>query len=154
MNNGKYQTEQYLRLQAEKNDRRFGAITEHQKVCVACNKPFVWVGREKTNDFRDAKFCCRGCSNSIGGKALSVLREKTGIAHYTTICRRYHAWRCVVCGEERIVAVHHLNEDHNDNRPENLVPLCPTHHQYAHSPYRELVQPTIDAYVKNFGGLV
>jgi hypothetical protein len=151
MNNGKYQSEQYLRLQAEKNDRRFGPIREHQKTCQTCAKPFVWSGREKTKAFSEAKFCCRACSNSVGGQALSLIREETGVAHYRTICMKYHNFKCVVCNEERIVEVHHLNEDHEDNRPANLIPLCPTHHQYVHSKYRHLVMPIIEAYTIDWG---
>ena len=49
-----------------------------------------------------------------------------------------------------IVAVHHYNGNHDDDRIENLVPLCPTHHQYVHSKYKHLVQDTIDRYVEEF----
>jgi len=34
---------------------------------------------------------------------------------------------------DKIVAVHHINHNHSDNRPENLVPLCPNHHEMLHS---------------------
>jgi hypothetical protein len=71
---------------------------------------------------------------------------------YRQLCFRYHKKACVVCGEDKIVAVHHLNEDHSDNRPENLIPLCPTHHQYVHSRYKKLVQPIIVEYLRTYVG--
>jgi hypothetical protein len=54
----------------------------------------------------------------------------------------------VVCGENKIVTVHHINENHNDHRKENLVPLCPTHHQYMHSRYKGEIQPFIDKFLE------
>lgn len=154
MNNGKYNTSAYKAAQAAKMDRNFGPIIDHKKTCECCGDNFIWTGREKTKAFAAARFCKRSCSNSVGGKALALLREETGISHYTTLCKKYHEWKCVVCGEERILAVHHLNEDHTDDRPQNLIPLCPTHHQYVHSKYRDLVQPIIDKYAKDHGLLV
>lgn len=38
----------------------------------------------------------------------------------------------MICGWDIAVDVHHINGDHNDNRIENLVPLCKNHHQMAH----------------------
>jgi hypothetical protein len=58
----------------------------------------------------------------------------------------HHEKRCVVCGEDRIVTVHHFDENHFNNDPSNLVPVCPTHHQYLHSQYRCLVETRINEY--------
>ena len=55
-----------------------------------------------------------------------------------------------MCDEDKIVAVHHMNEDHSDNRPENLVPLCPTHHAYWHSKWRYLIEDKVRAYQEHF----
>jgi hypothetical protein len=55
-----------------------------------------------------------------------------------------------VCGENKIVAVHHLNEDHADNTISNLVPLCPTHHQYMHSKFKDEILDIVMQYVENF----
>lgn len=49
-----------------------------------------------------------------------------------------------------IVAVHHYDGNHDNNSPENLIPLCPTHHQYVHSRYKKLVQEKIDYYRSEF----
>lgn len=66
------------------------------------------------------------------------------------ICFKNHAKECVVCGETKIVAVHHYNHDHEDNRPENLVPLCPTHHAYMHSRFKKLIEEKVRDYVQYF----
>lgn len=105
--------------------------------------------REKLFDKNKKWFCSRSCANSIGGKAKSQKYNTDDVAAYTTICWRHHKKECVVCGEKLIVAVHHLNENHGDNRPENLVPLCPTHHQYWHSKYKHMVVDIVEKYVKD-----
>lgn len=92
--------------------------------------------------------CSYSCSNTY---------FRTGKDHpnwddestYKKICFKYHKKECVVCKEKLVVAVHHMNEDHEDNRPENLVPLCPTHHLYMHSRHKKLIIEIVDEYIKN-----
>ena len=69
---------------------------------------------------------------------------------YRSTCFLHHKKECIICGEKNIVAVHHMNENKNDNRPENLIPLCPTHHQYVHSSYKHMVLPQIEKYIEEF----
>lgn len=149
MNNGRYTTDQYKRKQAEKSDRLFGKIEKHNKVCACCENNFVWEGRKNTKMFERAKFCSRTCSNSIGGKAKARKHHTDETASYTVVAWRHHKKKCVVCPEEYIVAVHHLNENHEDNDPKNLVPLCPTHHQYMHSRYKYIIEDVVTEYVTN-----
>lgn len=49
-----------------------------------------------------------------------------------------------------MVEVHHYDENNQNNSPENLVPICPTHHQYVHSRYKNEVQGQIDEFRKAF----
>lgn len=110
------------------------------KHCVICDAPIKDYKRSKGT-------CSHKCSN----KFFSHLRNKPKTySKYTTICWKEHKKECIVCGENKIVAVHHLNEDHNDNRIENLIPLCPTHHQYMHSRYKSEILPIVEEYVKTF----
>ena len=151
MNNGSYHTKSYKDKQAAKNDRRFGPVLDHKKICERCEDEFVWTGREKTNSFEKAKYCSRSCSNHRGSGLDWAELRNTELTQYKTICFAHHAKKCVVCDERNIIAVHHHNEDHYDNRPENLVPMCPTHHEYMHSSFRCLVEKIVDEYVRNWG---
>ena len=108
----------------------------NQKECPVCSTMFS----------SDAKTCGYSCSNTY----FNHLRNKDERLGYQALCFRYHGKKCLVCGEDKIVAAHHVNEDHHDNRPENLVPLCPTHHQYLHSRYRDEIQPIVESYLKEF----
>jgi 5-methylcytosine-specific restriction endonuclease McrA len=65
---------------------------------------------------------------------------------YRTTCFLHHEKKCVVCGEDKIIDVHHYDENKNNNSTENLIPLCPTHHRYWHSRYRSLIQKKVDHY--------
>ena len=65
---------------------------------------------------------------------------------YRVICFTYHEKKCVVCGEDKIVAVHHFDENHENNDPMNLIPLCPTHHGYWHSKWRHLIESAVNEY--------
>lgn len=113
---------------------------QNLKLCVVCESPI-----------KDYKHSKGTCSHSCSNKFFKHLRNKPeNYKRYTTICWDYHKKECVVCGENKIVAVHHHNENHNDNRPENLVPLCPTHHQYVHSKYKDEVLPKISQYLSKF----
>ena len=149
MNNGKYQTDQYKKKQSEKVDRLFGKIEDHVKTCECCASNFIFTGRIKTKEYERSKYCSRSCANSIGGKAKSQKYHNDDVAQYTTVAWRHHKKECIVCGENIIVAVHHVNENHMDNRPENLVPLCPTHHQYMNSKHKILIESVVEEYIKS-----
>lgn len=149
MNNNKYHTESYKKKQSEKVDRLYGPVIKHTKNCEACSKEFIWEGRGKTKAYKKARFCSRSCSSSVGGRIKNANLPDSERS-YRAICFKYHKKECVVCGEDKIVAVHHYDHNHDNNNPENLVPLCPTHHQYVHSKYNYLVEDKIKKYTGNW----
>lgn len=110
-------------------------------LCAVCEKPIKNYQTSKGT-------CSKKCANTHFRSGLENGNWKG--TRYQTICFVYHEKKCVVCGEEKIVAVHHYDHNHNNDDPVNLVPLCPTHHQYVHSQYKDAVQPIIDNYVKKF----
>lgn len=125
------------------------------KLCPVCSKQFsVGSGQKK-----EKVTCSVSCSNTYfrsgeaNGSHLDKQRRiQNGerVETYSEICWKHHPRKCVVCNECLIVEAHHHNGDHDDNRPENFVPLCPTHHQYWHSRHRHLIQRQVDDYVTNF----
>lgn len=137
------------KLIARKDDE-FGLVVDHQVTCACCGTEFSVKEREKLFPQKKRYFCSRNCANSEGGKAKAKVHHNDGVARYTTVAWRHHEKKCIVCGESKIVAAHHYNGVHSDNRPENLVPLCPTHHQYVHSRHKKDVMHIVDAYVANF----
>ena len=146
MNNGKYHSEDYKRKQNEKIDRNFGPVENHKKVCERCNQEYVFVGRKKTKQYEQSRYCSRSCSNN---------RQdwwKENATKYVTIA--FHHWerKCVICSFDKIVEVHHLDENRNNNDPKNLVPLCPNHHQMVHSRWKCEIIEQINESVQNKWG--
>ena len=43
-----------------------------------------------------------------------------------------YGWRCDGCGRAGRLELHHRNGDRDDNRPDNLRPLCRPCHHAAH----------------------
>lgn len=127
MNNGKYGTESYKAGQAAKADRLWGEVLIHKKLCECCGNEYNWQGREHTKSFKDSKFCSRSCANNRS------VWWKNNATHYRTIALNNHEKKCVVCGFDKVVAIHHIDENKKNNDPTNLIPLCPNHHEMVHN---------------------
>ena len=110
------------------------------KKCEICNNPI--------KNFKTSKTCSYSCANKKfrTGKNNGNWKEE----QYRTTCFEHHEKKCIVCSEENIVAVHHLDENKKNNNPNNLIPLCPTHHQYWHSKYKHLIEKTVLDYIKKW----
>ena len=122
-----------------------------KKNCPICGKMF----ETKLGHLREKKVCSHSCANTFfrSGKSnpnYKMDNELIGIAKYMKICFRYHERKCVYCGEKNIVEVHHYDGNKENNCPENLIPLCPTHHQYWHSKFRNIIKLTVDEYIMKF----
>ena len=114
------------------------------KDCPVCGKNFKTV-----LNHRDEKTTCsHSCSNSFFRSGKNNPNWKDN--RYQTTCWLHHKKECIICGEKLIVAVHHYDENHSNNDPKNLIPLCPTHHQYVHSKYRHKVIDKINDYRDKF----
>lgn len=140
------------------------------KNCQYCDKLL-----SKANLCRHEKSClfnpnnkrlCPICQSQIMSKKKNTLTcsyscankyTKTGINNgfwkdeaYRSTCFLYHKKECIICGEKNIVAVHHLDENRKNNSPDNLIPLCPTHHTYWHSSFKHLIENQIYAYLEEW----
>lgn len=120
------------------------------KVCPVCQKQF----EAKKGARKEKQTCSYSCANkhfrSGENNGMWQTAEKTGRKDYAKICFRFHKKECIICGENKIVAAHHYDHNHENNEPTNFVPLCPTHHGYVHSKFHHLVKDRIDEYVIKF----
>ena len=105
-------------------------------VCAWCGGEFY--RRLNALSRSGLRFCCRAhkdMAQRLGGlKAVQPDHYGAGRAYRARVLAT-HGRRCKRCGYEKvpgIVEVHHINGDHNDNRPENMEPLCPNCHAEAH----------------------
>jgi hypothetical protein len=116
--------------------------TRFLKKCPVCETEFeVSVKTDKTT-------CSHSCANTYFRSNVNNPNWKD--SSYRSTCFLYHKKECVICGEDKIIDVHHYDGDKNNNNPENLVPLCPTHHMYVHSRYKNLVINELDIYLENW----
>ncbi len=121
------------------------------KNCPICKVEF----KTKEGHKKEKTCCSKSCSNTyfrsgINNPNWKPDEELNGLYSYKIICFRHHERKCVVCGENKIVDVHHFDENKNNDNPMNLIPLCPTHHTYWHSRYRYLIKDKVLKYVEWF----
>ena len=118
------------------------------KIRVISNCPVC--GKEVSNKLDAKKIavtCSHSCANTFfrsgknNGRYKSV-KDKA----YRTVCFESHQKKCIVCGEDKIVAVHHYDGNNKNNELNNLIPLCPTHHVYIHSRYKDEIIQIVEEY--------
>jgi len=129
--------------------KRWGKIKSFYVECFSCQKKFDVKEREKLFPQKNKYFCSRSCANSMGGKAKVA---KYGISSYVTVAKKYFSEECAVCGENRVLDVHHIDENRNNNSPENLIFLCPNHHALWHRCKDEEVKKIIEGHGTAWGG--
>lgn len=131
----------------QSNDKKFGKITLFDVTCNCCEGTFRVQERKHLFPQKDQYYCGSSCANFRGKGVEWADRRGSELIQYRTICWAHHEKKCCICGEENVVEAHHYDEDHNNNTPENFVPLCPTHHQYWHSGFRHLIEADVNQYV-------
>jgi len=118
-----------------------GKETErHSKdFCITCYKKLLWKPKKKICKRCDremlihAKGLCPGCYQFIfhleRNKAWNQ-KKNYGLDFelYKKLTKS-----CLICGFDKIVDLHHLDENKQNNSIENLIGLCPNHHQMLHN---------------------
>ncbi len=115
-------------------------VEHHAKgYCYNCYKRLAWKRKKKVckRCQREmpihAKGLCGGCYNFVfhldKNKAWSQMKLY-GLKYDTY---KKITEKCVICGFDKIVDLHHLDEDKQNNSENNLIGLCPNHHQMLHN---------------------
>lgn len=122
-----------------------------KKKCPVCSNEF----ETQSGHSKEKTTCSHSCSNTYfrSGDNHPNWKDVTDESKsygYRKVCFAYHKQECIVCGENKIVAVHHLDEDNKNSNPENLIPLCPTHHQYWHSRYKSEIEEIVENYIRDW----
>lgn len=115
-----------------------------KRVCPVCDKIF------QTTERYPATCCGHACANTHFRKNWNEKSEKAGEGAYNKhrkICFRHHGRKCIICNETVAVDAHHIDGNHKNDDPGNLVPLCANHHRYVHMKRHH---HHIDKAIKNF----
>ena len=103
-----------------------------KKNCPVCKTEF----ETKEGHPREQFTCSISCSNTHFRSGQNNPNWKDGYNGgplHRRICFQHHEVKCIICGFDKVVDVHHLDENNKNNSPDNLVPLCPNHHKMYHS---------------------
>jgi hypothetical protein len=115
-----------------------------EKKCPVCETKFI----TKKGHSKEQLTCSYKCSNTFFRSGVDNPNWKDD--SYRSTCFLYHEKKCVICGEDKILDVHHFDENKKNNSPENLIPICPTHHMYWHSRYKNEVYDKVVEYRNMF----
>ena len=131
------------------------AINRHEKSCYLnpVNLKICPVCGDPIKDYKNNTTCSSKCARQHFSEMYHEFAQipwKDRSLTYREICFRHHKKQCIVCGETLLVEVHHYDWNHSNDEPENLIPLCPTHHKYLGSQHKHLIEEQVDEYHKTF----
>mgnify|MGYP001611006374 CR=1 FL=1 len=107
-------------------------------LCITCYKKLAWKPKKiickrcKREMPHHSHGLCPSCYNFVfhlqKTKEYNYLK-KHGISPelYNKITKK-----CVICGFDKIVDLHHLDENKKNISEENMIGLCPNHHKMFH----------------------
>lgn len=108
-------------------------------LCYTCYKKLKWspkiqtCKRCKRKLALHAKGLCPSCYNYLfhpdSTKAYNQ-RKRNNVDLKTF---RRVTEKCVICGFDKVVDLHHIDSNKENNSPKNLVGLCPNHHRMIHN---------------------
>ena len=163
--------EKYQKANVEQHKKRCMCNPENYNECKECN---CHIEKHLT-------FCNSSCSakynNRVGKTGFKrVMVDTDGVNpnykylvnsgyapenpdggnHYRKICFREYEPKCVICGWDISVDVHHIDRTHENNDVKNLIPLCRNHHIMTEmNKYKDEMDKKIQEIVKKkFGAIV
>lgn len=106
-------------------------LSQHESRCLK-HHPCEHCGTSTLNE----RFCSQSCAASVNNRdhkiGYAVYRKNRGIVgepNYRDICFSHWPHKCVLCDWDLAVDVHHIDRNHDNRSPQNLVPLCQNHHK-------------------------
>lgn len=108
-------------------------------LCYSCYKKLKWKPQLKKCKRCQrkmpihAKNLCAGCYNYTFhlDKNKAYNQRKSHNIDLKTF--RKTTEKCIICGFDKIVDIHHLDSNKQNNSSKNLIGLCPNHHRMIHN---------------------
>ena len=114
-------------------------LEHHAKgLCMTCYKKLVW---------KPKLIKCDRCGRMLPMHAKGFCKScYIFIFHLDKVkAHNYRKWhnidletyrkvtqKCILCGFDKIVDLHHLDENRQNNSESNFIGLCPNHHKMLH----------------------
>ena len=106
--------------------------------CNVCYKRFRWKPKlvkckrcERMLPMH-AKGLCRGCYSSTFHTDKVKLHNAKRLYNIGPELYQKITEKCVICGFDNIIDIHHLDHNHKNSSETNLIGLCPNHHKMIH----------------------
>lgn len=109
-------------------------------ICEYCGEEFELTPSE-ANKHNGRKFCSQVCANKSLGEIQrgenhpnyihGYYVDNKNSDPYRTLAFQVYEHKCLCCGwdnDERLLQVHHIDSNRENNKKENLAILCPTCH--------------------------
>lgn len=131
----------YCSIRCQNLDKKKGAIIE----CCVCGKKAYKKNKDINNSNNKKFFCDVKCSNKwLGSKKREQNHPNwiNGKSSYKNILKRVDPMGvCNLCGEKdlRVLAVHHIDQNRDNNNLSNLAWLCHNCHFLVHNHFDGLV---------------
>lgn len=96
------------------------------------NRKLIICKRCERSISMHAKGLCAGCYNSVFH--IEKVKEHNTRKYHNVDMETYNKTtkKCIICGFDKIVDLHHLDFNHQNNSENNLIGLCPNHHKLIH----------------------
>lgn len=103
-------------------------------ICSYCGKEFNRDISKLKNSKSKLYFCSKKCKNNAQKCEAKILNKSTIRKDYRITAFLNKEQKCEICNNDdlRVLEVHHINNNHNDNRIENLMILCANCHKIIH----------------------
>lgn len=107
------------------------------KKCATCQKLVERTPRQTKVSKSNAFFCSKSCQTVWRNKQFIGEKHKLwngGVDYRKRLERSGRKKECVRCAlkDQRLLAVHHIDEDRSNNKLENLIYLCHNCHHLIH----------------------
>ena len=119
--------------------RKCSFVNKIERVKLNCDLCDAAIER-LPNRVQAFNFCNKICKDKAqridSGDKFKKLRPShfgTAVGYRTLYQRSYDSLECKICGFDKVVHIHHIDEDKSNNSIENLVALCPNHHAMIHT---------------------
>ncbi len=113
-------------------------------VCHNCYRKNFWIREKKICPkckrliYLKSKGLCAGCYNTTYRLEDQKARNQMRLYGLDYETYKKITQKCAICDFDKFVALHHLDQNKANNSEENLIGLCPNHHQMLHTlKYRE-----------------
>ena len=108
-------------------------------ICHNCYRQYVWKRKKeicprcKRILHIKTKGLCGGCYNIMYRLEYQKARNQMRLYDINYETYKKITEKCVICGFDKFVVLHHLDQNKRNNSQDNLIGLCPNHHQMLHT---------------------